>query len=245
MTLSVATLASLLELAIVLGAIAAVALLRRRHVAPRWLVLAAGVIVLHELALTRAFWLLPQPGFFAGLEWNWFNKLLATAASCLMIALLPDLGFRDTGVTLRHRAGSVRPTLTVTLVVCGLLTLVARAVGGEPFDLESLLFQASMPGIEEELFYRGLLLVCLDRAFGRPRHVMGAAMGWGGLLAAFAFGAGHLISWTREGAMTFQAASAGYTFVAGLGLVWLRERSGSLLQPLLVHNFGNTIFYLI
>ena len=35
------------------------------------------------------------------------------------------------------------------------------------------------------------------------------------------------------------------TFVPSFLAVWMRERSGSLLLPVLAHNFGNSIFFFV
>ena len=35
------------------------------------------------------------------------------------------------------------------------------------------------------------------------------------------------------------------TFIPSFLGVWMRERSGSLLPPIVAHNFGNSIFFFV
>jgi len=101
-----------------------------------------------------------------------------------------------------------------------------------------------MPGLDEEIFYRGVLLLMLNEAFGRPVRVLGAPMGWGAALTALAFGLTHALGY-QDGGFTFDWAPMATTGLAGLLLVWLREKTGSVLLPVLLHNYGNAVFMLV
>ena len=109
------------------------------------------------------------------------------------------------------------------LILSGLLVLLflglAIAMPGEGFDADSLAFQLTMPGLDEEIFYRGVLLLILNEAFGRPVRVLGAQMGWGAMLTALAFALTHALGY-QDGAFTFAWAPMATTGLAGLLLVW-------------------------
>jgi uncharacterized protein len=98
-----------------------------------------------------------------------------------------------------------------------------------------------MPGIEEELFYRGVLLLTLDEAFRARRRLLGIEIGWGGVLSCVAFGLIHAMAY-RDGAVSFEWAAFLMTGAPALVLLWLRERTGSLLAPVLAHNVVNGAF---
>lgn len=102
----------------------------------------------------------------------------------------------------------------------------------------------TMPGLDEELFYRGVLLLMLSEAFGRPIRVLGAPMGWGALVSSVAFGLTHALGYS-DGSFSFDPMLMGTTGVAALVLVWLKEKTGSLLLPVLLHNYGNVVFMLV
>ncbi len=101
-----------------------------------------------------------------------------------------------------------------------------------------------MPGVEEELFYRGVLLLMLDRAFGSPRRLLGAPFGWGALLSAVFFGAGHRISYS-DGLASFSIAYIAVTFFSAFIFTWFRVRNGNLILPTILHNFGNAVTYFL
>ena len=117
-------------------------------------------------------------------------------------------------------------------------------LGDGPADLDTILFQWSMPGIEEELFYRGVLLLALNEAFAVGRGARPAlGIGWGGLLSSVAFGLGHALFWRADGP-SFDAMAFAMTGGPALLLVWFRNRTGSLVLPVLAHNVVNGAFVL-
>ena len=54
-----------------------------------------------------------------------------------------------------------------------------------------------------------------------------------------------LLGAAADGGFTFEPLLMASTGGAALLLVWLREKTGSVLLPILLHNYGNAIFMLI
>ena len=97
-----------------------------------------------------------------------------------------------------------------------------------------------MPGLEEEPFYRGTLLLALDRAFtGRVRW-LGVDWGWGAVLSCALFGMAHAFGY-EDGHFSLDPMIMALTALPSFLAVWLRLRTGSLVLPVLLHNFGNSI----
>jgi hypothetical protein len=69
-------------------------------------------------------------------------------------------------------------------------------------------------------------------------------MGWGAFLSALLFGSVHGVSFDSLGGH-FDARYFAATFATGLFLVWLRERTGSLLAPILCHSVQDGIFRIV
>jgi uncharacterized protein len=200
----------------------------------KWLLVAVGLIYFHDGLLTNIFGLMPH--LFAG-EWNWTGKLFALAGT-LAIAMLPAFGLARSGITFRQIPGAWVGWL-VTAVLAGLFLALALLTGdGKPDDLDTIAFQWTMPGLDEELFYRAVLLVCLNEAFVGRRRILGVDVGWGALLTSLLFGAIHGLGYD-DGAVEWSTTSFLTTFVSGLILVWIRERTGSVVAPVLGHNVGN------
>lgn len=221
---------------LLLGAGTLIGLIRRDLFSFRWLVVAAGLVVLNDALLTRGYGRVPD---LIGGEWNWQGKLLALAATAL-IAALPAFGWRPAGFTWRQVPGSLRAAIPVALLY-GLLFLgLAFAFPSDPATPETVAFQLTLPGVEEETFYRGLLLLALDRAFlGRMRW-LGIEWGWGAILSCALFGLAHAFGYGADG-FSLDPLTMALTGLPSFIAVWLRLRTGSVLLPILLHNFGNAI----
>jgi hypothetical protein len=101
-----------------------------------------------------------------------------------------------------------------------------------------------MPGIDEEPFFRGVFLTLLSRAFQQRWNLLGAEIAPGALIVTFVFAAGHGLT-VQHGRLHLEVLLFGLTGALGFGLLWIRQRTGSLLLPVLAHNainVGNSFF---
>ncbi|WBH15951.1 CPBP family intramembrane glutamic endopeptidase, BDIM_20840 family [Sphingomonas radiodurans] len=218
-----------------------IALVRPGSVDWRWLAIAAGLVILNDALLTRGYGLLPE--LVPDARWNWQGKLLALAAT-LGIAALPAFGWRHAGITLRQARGSLLSAVPVVLVYCGFFLAIALAFPDDPPSRETIAFQLTMPGLEEEIFYRGLLLLALDRAFLSRVRWLGVDWGWGAIVSCALFGLAHAFGYA-DGSLSFDPIVMALTAVPSLIAVWLRLRTGSVAMPIVLHNFGNAIGLLV
>lgn len=211
-------------------------LIDRRNFAWRWLLAAAGLVVFYNLLLASGYGLLPQ---VVGGSWNWQGMALALIGT-LAVAAAPGLGWRRAGLTLIQKPGSLTWAIPIALLYCLYPVAIRFAFGGSEPNPEALAFQATLPGMAEEVFYRGVLLLALDQAFRGRIRLLGVEWGFGAVLSCALFGAAHAFGYD-DGAFGFDpltfALTGGPSFVA----VWLRYRTGSVLIPILIHNFGNSI----
>ncbi len=106
---------------------------------------------------------------------------------------------------------------------------------GVPGDIwRVVVFQFLAVSIPEELFFRGYLQGRLNQVFGRPWRLLGTGIGPGLFIAAALFSLCHLFigaSWLRA-AVFFPAMLMG----------WMRERTGSILAPVVFHALSNISF---
>ena len=207
-----------------------------RKVSVRWLVVAVGLVVLNDALLTNGYGLIPQ--IFPDSDWNWQGKALALAATLLIAA--SAFGWRDSRLTVAQATVSLKTALPVALLYIGFFTLIAWLFPNEPATAETVAFQLTMPGLEEEAFYRGVLLLALDRAFPDRRRVLGVEWGWGALLSCLLFGLAHAFGYS-EGGFSFDPVTMALTAVPSVIGVWLALRTRSILLPVVLHNFGNAI----
>ena len=225
------------------GAVAVAGLLgavvARGRIGWGWFLGSLLLMAAYDALLTRGYGHIPLT--FWPSNWNWEGKAMAVALSLTVAGLL---GWTRVGLTLSQDRKGLRGALILSGLLLALFLGLALYFPGEGFDADSLAFQLTMPGLDEELFYRGVLLLMLNEAFGKPIRVLGAQMGWGAVLSSLAFGLAHALGYS-DGAFTFDALLMATTGVSALLLVWLKEKTGSLLLPVVMHNFGNAVFMLV
>lgn len=228
-------------IAILLLAGGAVALRARRDVSFSWLLLAAGLVLLNDAMLTSLYGVLPNA--FPRGDFNWQGKLLALCAT-LAVASLPAFGWRESGLSLRQAPNSRTSSTLVAAAYAALFLGLAIVFPNEQASTERIAFQLTMPGLEEESFYRGVLLLALGRAFPARRQFAGVDWSWGALLSCVLFGLAHAFGFS-DGRFQFDPLTMLLTAVPSLLGVWLVLRTRSVLLPILVHNFGNAIMLLV
>lgn len=228
--------------AILLASGFALGLADRANFVSGWLLAGIALVLLNDALLTNFYGLLPS--FLPDSDWNWQGKLLALAAS-LAIASHPAIGWRRIGLTLAQSRNGLVGTLAIAIAYCLFFVAIALMFANDEPNVDAVAFQLTMPGIEEEIFYRGLLLFMLHEAFRGRVRLAGANWGWSALLTSLLFGLAHAFSYSTAEGVSFDAMIMAMTFIPSFLAVWMRERSGSLLLPILVHNFGNSIFFFV
>lgn len=102
-------------------------------------------------------------------------------------------------------------------------------------------------GPGEELLFRGYIQSRLNSAWGRPFRFFGAPWGWGVIMTSALFGLMHVLSlgdltggdWRLSWSWGF------WTFFSGLVYSYVREKSGGILAPALLHGLPQAIAHII
>jgi membrane protease YdiL (CAAX protease family) len=207
-----------------------------------WFLWAAAtiVVVIYLLAVGLLPDLLPPIPFFDDLRFNWVGKVCAILVGLGLYACLSPELKKEAGVFARPRPPEWISVGFVTALLVGGFCLLSHfySSGGGTLRLEAILFQATMPGLDEELYLRGIVLALLVAAFGKPWRILGVQVGWGGLCIVAFFGFVHGFSLTDSG-VSMDWMDFLITGIAGLLLFWLKERTGSILVPVVAHNLAN------
>jgi hypothetical protein len=169
---------------------------------------------------------LPWEGAASAGTWRaWGRGALAAALACAVI--FP--AFAALFWAFSRALPSLPPALAHALAPYGppgMLRL--RAPPGLAWQVPIQLLVVALP---EELFYRGWMQTSWARSRpGRGVTVLGARLGAGFVATQVLFALGHLVVWRpwRLG-----------TFFPGLVLGWLRERTGSVAAPVVLHAASN------
>lgn len=173
-----------------------------------------------------------------GADWNWVGKIFSLVLSALVIVAL-RLSPEAVGLTLRQNDRKVGIAALVLFAVWG--TCLGLLFKPGQADLETLAFQATMPGLAEELVYRGICPAILLGLIRRRAPVPGTP--WAVILAtSIVFGIWHGLGYSG-GDFTFDTMSALFPFVGSIAGGWLRFKTGSLLVPVLGHGIANVAFH--
>ncbi|RYG57719.1 MAG: CPBP family intramembrane metalloprotease [Alphaproteobacteria bacterium] len=175
-----------------------------------------------------------------GAHMGWGQQIGGLAAVVLGVALIR--GRRR----LLALFGPERPWFTRTVLV-GLSIAAADVatnylINNQPqrHGLEYFAYQATMPGLSEELGFRGLVLGVLVAALGK-RCKSTAQFAAILLVAAAPFAALHILE--RRGYQLILLFI--FTLYAGFALGWLRVTTGSLFVAMLAHNLANVVSGLV
>ena len=217
--------------------------LRSARNAP-WLLLAITIALADSIATLLP--LIYHPLLIPHTRFNWTGKLIDIAVMVtIMLALTASGLFKraDFGFTFRQAPGTTRGLLLVAvpflLIVAG---LTMKFFGNtSPPKLETVLFEATLPGLAEELVWRGLLLALFDRMFAGRVTILGAGLGYGAIATSLVFGFVHSVQFDSKLMLHTYWDNGAFAVATGLMLVWIRARTKSLVFPVLTHNATNLI----
>ena len=176
---------------------------------------------------------------FVGGQWNWSGKIYSLALS-LVVVLAFGIRRDALGLTLAQKNLKSSAIALVLLILWGLT--LGFLFKPEAPTTETLAFQALMPGLSEELVYRGIapaLLLGWIRGRRPEEGIPWTVV----LITAIAFGVWHGLGYSSSG-YSFDWMSALFPFIGSIAGGWLRFNSGSLLFPFLAHSLANVAFHL-
>jgi uncharacterized protein len=182
------------------------------------------------------------------LYWNWEGKIASILISVAFVVLLKryvkTLPFTEYKISFKQRIFGKRAILYAVFFI--LLNIAGNFVEGRSkLVMETVLFQLTMPGIDEELSFRGIYLALLNKVFEKKYRLLDCKFGWGLIIVSILFGAVHGLNISINTGIRFDIFN--FFVTGGLGFCFgiLAEASGSLVLPIAAHNMFNTLGYLI
>ena len=215
-----------------------------------WLLGTLFILFCYFLALFKGKELISLDLVFSDLKWNWSGKIVAITVWALVLVSLAafksDFKIKEAGFTFSQNEGSIKPAMLVLSLFIALQVIVTLSLGDGPnYDFETLLYQALIPGLDEEPMFRGVLLFCFSLAVVSSRiNFFGSQINIAGLLLVLLFGLVHGVMYI-DGEWHLSAFRIVLTGSYGFILLWLRERTGSLVFPIVAHNMVNFVGQLV
>jgi len=142
-----------------------------------------------------------------------------------------------------------KPTRDENGALVGAVALIACSSFAQKATLgnavSALVFYLFFLGLGEELLFRGYIQSRLNAAWGKPFRFFGVNWGWGVVITSVLFGLMHVLNvgglmsaaWRPEWWWGF------WTFFGGLVLGFVREKTGSIVAPTILHGLPQAIAY--
>lgn len=167
-------------------------------------------------------------------SWNWDGKIYSIVCGIAMYFLFRRQFSENNYFTFKQNKAGLKSALWIAIIIIGLRTL-GGALRDKAFNLETLLFQLSMPGIDEEIIFRGILLglMCSSLRNGRS-----AAWNPSIMINTILFGLVHAWSY-QDGALDFNLVSFIGSGLVGYVLTYITLKTRSILLAILTHNLCN------
>jgi len=205
----------------------------------RWgLLLFVASLVVLDVALIE----IPRVDGFQHLHWSWQECILSTAWPFLLVALIPGISLASIGMTSRFRPGWFKPSMVALLVALAVPAVFFVLGARKKLTAEGWAFLLVMPGLAEELVFRGVYQSSLNRVFGRPWRLANAEFGWGLVISAILFaGSNGLVAVDSQLHTRIVLPVAIAPFTMSLVSGWVRERTDSVWPSVFGHNLSNLV----
>ncbi|MCE7053203.1 CPBP family intramembrane metalloprotease [Algoriphagus sp. AGSA1] len=174
-------------------------------------------------------------------NWNWPGKLYAVLGSLIFLSIYRKFPLSDYFLTFKQEKKFIYTGVGIIVLLLLIHCVYAYLSPVKKFDLETLLFQFSMPGIDEEIAYRGIMLGLLLKVLKSKNIFLNPAIWTTSLL----FGMAHGLFITENFELVFHLIPFLWASCYGLILGWITIKSGSILFALISHNLGNGVGMLI
>ena len=167
-------------------------------------------------------------------SWNWDGKIYGIVCGIAIYFIFRRQLSNNNFFTLKQDKVGLKSALKVAIAILS-IAILGGVVNDREFNIETLLFQISMPGIDEEIMYRGVLLGLMCSAL----RAGGAA--WRNpaiIINAVLFGLVHSLS-LGDGALQFNSVNFMWTGLLSYGFGYITIKTRSILIPMLTHNLYN------
>lgn len=202
------------------------------------LLVTVGFLVVLSFVLTN----LPRVDGFAKHHWSWQESMLSILWPIVFAAFTPGISLATFGVTSQLRLDSLRSALIAFAFVLSIPVIFFVLGSRKTLDAEGWIFLSLMPGLAEELVFRGAFQSLLNQVFGRPWSFANAEFGWSLLITTLLFAAANgLLSVDSQFHPHVSLARGIAPGISGLFAGWVRERTDSVWPTVIGHNLFNLI----
>ena len=184
---------------------------------------------------------------FFNQHWNWSGKSLAILGSILFLIFYKKYPVSEYGITFHQKPNSIRFSLIILSVFIFASILTGFFASEKTsFNLNTLMFQLTMPGFDEELAFRGIMIGLLSQVLVSNWKIKKLNLGNPSILiTSILFGLIHGLNLDKSFNLSFNISYFLWTFSIGFALGWVFVKSKSILFPIILHNTLNFVVNLI
>lgn len=209
-----------------------------------WLVWFVILFTVDQL-VTRLPFIFPAFKLING-NYNWTGKILELFIAVFFILRLQKTFPLEFAFTFKQLENSIR-TVTWRL---GILFVVLFAYfyytsPQKQLTFEDIAFQMTLPGLTEEIMFRGVFLGLLNGVFVPVKKIGGVYMGWGAIVTTILFALWHGIKVDVNFHLQMMFFPMLLPLILGFVMVWVREKTKSLVIPILYHGLIDVLITLI
>jgi len=169
-------------------------------------------------------------------KWNWDGKLMGVLFGLISFMLFKKQFQNYNYFTLKQDKENKNKVFWVSGGVVVLATIIWYIFGKTDFNIETLAFNLILPGIDEEIIFRGILLGLLMSIL--KENVL-SIINPSVLITSILFGFIHALKLNSHNSINFDTIYFFQTGLAGYAWGWITVKSKSILFAILSHNFSN------
>lgn len=179
-------------------------------------------------------------------NWNWSGKIFATLASIVFYYFTRQYFQNHQFVKLKQEKNK-RKNVVIVFAIILLYALVEGILFyNKGLNWETLLFQATVPGIEEEIAFRAIMLGLLSTLLVNKKKIFRWYLKFPAIwIIGLLFGFVHALKLGTDWNLSFNAVYFVKTFLLGIAWSWMTLKTKSIFLSMVSHNLSNFIPNLI
>lgn len=178
-------------------------------------------------------------------KWNWTGKLFGIITGLTLYYILRKKLKPFDFFRCKQDTQSLKKTILLTTVIT-CFAFFSFFGTTKQFDIETLIYQLTLPGFDEEIMFRGILLGLLLTCFKDAIIIDKKNYGNPSILfIGLLFGLAHGLGIEDNFDLKFELFPFIFTFMNGYIWSWITMESKSILQATISHNVSNFISHFI
>lgn len=169
-------------------------------------------------------------------SWNWSGKIFGITYGFISYLLFKKYFPENDFFTIKQNKKDLKPALIGAIAIVLTSMIPWSILDKSAFNIETLAFQISLPGIDEEIMFRGVFLGLLATSLKDKVYFFGNPSV---LLTAILFGFTHSLTLNKDYTIDFELFYFIQTVFAGYVWGWITIKSHSILLAILSHNLSN------